>query len=81
MITINVRTATASGRNTVIKPVTTTPAEVFEELNIDISTSMVNMAGTTLRGSKLNETFEELGVDDGSTVTLSAIVKADGAIA
>ena len=79
MITIKVRAAQASVSNTtVIKPITATPNEVFDEIGLDVSTSVVSMAGARLTG-KLNNTFEELGVEDGTAVTLAAIVKADGA--
>jgi hypothetical protein len=40
---------------------------------------MVNLDGTPLSGADFNKTFEELGIEDGSTASLNAIVKADGA--
>ena len=58
---------------------TATPKSVFSELGVDTSTSMVNLDGTPLSGADFNKTFEELGVEDGSTASLNAIVKADGA--
>lgn len=77
MISVNVRTTTA--RKTVSADITATPKAVFNELGVDTSTSMVNLDGTPLSGSDFNKTFEELGVEDGSTTSLNAIVKADGA--
>ncbi len=77
MITINVKTNTT--RRAVIKDVTDTPRSVFAELGIDTSTSMVNIDGAPLTASDFNKSFEELGVADGGTASMAAIVKADGA--
>lgn len=77
MISVNVRTNTA--RKTVSADITSTPKSVFSELGVDTSTSMVNLDGVPLSGADFNKTFEELGVEDGSTASLNAIVKADGA--
>lgn len=77
MLSINVRTNTT--RRTVSADITATPRQVFEELRIDTSTSQVNLNGTILYAADLGQTFEALGVADGSTANLNAIVKADGA--
>jgi sulfur carrier protein ThiS len=77
MLSINVRTNTT--RRTVSQDITATPKEVFNELGIDTSTSMVNLNGTILSGADFNKSFEELGVEDGTSANLNAIVKADGA--
>lgn len=77
MISINVRTNTT--RRTISADITATPKSVFTELGVDTSTSMVNLDGTPLTGVDFNKSFEELGVADGSTAALNAIVKADGA--
>lgn len=77
MISINVRTTTT--RRTVSEDVTATPRQVFDELGVDISRSMVNLNGAVLAAAELNQSFEALGVADGSTANLNAIVKADGA--
>ena len=77
MLSINVRTNTT--RRTVAYDVTATPRQVFNELRIDTSTSMVNLDGTILSGADFDKTFEELRAVDGATVNLNAIVKADGA--
>lgn len=77
MITVNVRTNTT--RRAVSAEITATPREVFTEVGIDASTSMVNLNGMILSGVDFGHTFEELGVADGSTANLNAIVKADGA--
>lgn len=78
MLSINVKTNTI--HRTVIEDVTATPKQVFTELGVDTSTSMVNLNVTILSEADFNKTFEELGVEDGTTVNLHAIVKADGAV-
>lgn len=77
MISVNVRTTTT--RKTISADITSTPREVFTELGVDTSTSMVNLNGAPLSGTDFNKSFEELGVEDGSVASLNAIVKADGA--
>ena len=77
MLSINVRTNTT--RRTVSQDITATPNQVFDELGGDTSTSMVNLNGTILSGADFNKSFEELGVADGTSANLNAIVKADGA--
>ena len=78
MISINVRTNTT--RRTITTDVTSTPRDVFNELGVDTSTSMVNLDGAILSAADFGKTFEELRVADGSTANLNAIVKADGAV-
>lgn len=53
-----------------------TPNEVFNELQMDVSNSIVNVDGTIVRD--LNKTFEELGCEAGGTHYLSSVVKQDG---
>lgn len=77
MISVNVRTN--SFRKTVSVDVTETPKSVFDANHVDISTSHVNLNGAILSGADFNKSFEDLGVEDGSTANLNAIVKADGA--
>lgn len=79
MISVNVRTNSA--RRTVSTDITSTPRDVFAELGVDTSTSMVNLDGAMLSAADFGKTFEELKVADGATVNLNAIVKADGAAA
>ena len=77
MITVNVRTNTT--RRSVAQDVTATPRAVFDELGIDTSTSMVNLNGAVLQAADFAKTFEQLGVADGTSANLNAIIKADGA--
>lgn len=68
-------------RQEVVTEITTTPGKVFDDLGISLAGSMVNLNGATLYGVDLNSSFENLGVTDGSTVSLNSIIKADGAVA
>ena len=77
MIQVNVKTNTA--RRTVNTSIDNTPAGVFSELGFDLSSSKVNLNGMQLSVGDMNSTFEQLGVADGASVGLNAIVKADGA--
>ena len=77
MIKVIVKSNGAAPRETTAE-VNSTPASVFDDLGIDTSGAHVTMAGSTL-GNKIAKSFEELGVSDGSTVTLQSIVKLDGA--
>lgn len=79
MIQLNVRTNTT--RRTITTDVTSTPHSVFGEMGIDTSTSMVNLDGAILSAADFKKSFEALGIADGSTANLNAIVKADGAVA
>lgn len=75
MIRITVKTNVAN--ETIVKPVTATPKEVFDELGIEYSGKSVNVNGTPLIGNDINESFESIGVADGTDVKMHAIVKAD----
>ena len=77
MIQVNVRTNTA--RKTKNTDLSSTPAQVLGDLDIGTAGAMINLDGTILSAVDLNSTFEALGVQDGSTINLNSIVKADGA--
>lgn len=77
MIQVNVKTNTA--RRTISTEVTNTPAKVFADAGLDISSSKVNLNGMQLSVGDMNSSFESLGIADGASVGLNAIVKADGA--
>lgn len=79
MISISVNTSTL--RKSVVEEVTTSPNNVFRELGVDVSRSMVTLNGAMLRPGDFSKTFADLGVDDGSENRLTAVVKADGAAA
>ena len=75
MIKVIVKTSTERKEKT--KNITDTPLSCFD--NDTEPNSHINLNGTTLTLKELNETFEALGVQDGSTVNLNSVVKADGA--
>lgn len=77
---INVEVRGNFGRKAVTVETTATPAEVFESIGMDYSTSMVTLSGEILEKSEVStKSFADLGVADGSRVTMHAIVKATGA--
>jgi len=77
MVQINVSTNTARKIKNV--EITSTPAQVFSELEISTANAMINLDGTILSAVDINSSFEALGVQDGSSVNLNCIIKADGA--
>lgn len=77
MIKVLVKTNTV--RREVVADVNSTPNAVFEEMGISVSGSTVNLNGTILTATDMNSSFTALGANDGTTVNLNSIVKADGA--
>jgi len=77
MIQINVSTNTT--RRTVNAEITATPKQVFDDLGINTSSSMVNLNGNFLYAAEFNKPMSELGVEDGTTANINVVVKADGA--
>lgn len=76
MIKVHVKAAT---RQEVTAEITSTPATVFNDLGISLAGASTNLNGTFLDARTINATFAELGVEDGATVYLNSVVKADGA--
>ena len=77
MITINIRTT--SERKTVVVAPTTTVASVLSDNGIDTAGKVFQINGTSLQASELGKTFADFGGTSGSTMMLSAVVKADSA--
>lgn len=77
MIQITLRTNTI--RKVVTAEVSDTPNQVFTNNGLSVANSMVNLNGTILGAVDINSPFSALGVVDGSTNNLNAIIKADGA--
>ena len=77
MISVCVKTST--GRNTVSVDVNSTPSQVFNNLGVSPAGAQVNLDGTILSAVDQQATFSQLGVADGRSVNLNAVVKADGA--
>ena len=66
-------------RQSVIREVTSTPYDVFNELDIDTCSAMITMNGRIISMEDMRKTFGEMDVEDESAVKLNAIIKADGA--
>lgn len=47
-----------------------TPRQMLEEMNIGFSDGQVQMNGSVLGSSQLNESFETLGTEDGDYITV-----------
>lgn len=47
-----------------------TPRQMLEEMNIGFSDGQVQMNGSVLGSSQLNESFEKLGTEDGDYITV-----------
>lgn len=78
MIQIRVK---ANGATRIVnKEINATPAEVFSDLDLEISKAQITVNGTILTASQINSTFEALGVEDGSEVRIGSVVKTDNAI-
>lgn len=81
MIKITLKTNTV--RKEVTAEMTQTPAGVFANENINTAGSQINLNGTILTAAEMNTTFEALSADigfaDGTSISLSSIIKADGA--
>lgn len=77
MIKVLVKTNTT--RREVTADVTQTPGAVFNDMGVSVAGAVVNLNGTILTATDLNTPFETLGVQDGTSVNLNSIVKADGA--
>ena len=71
------------GTNTERKTVVVEPTEVLADVlaNNDVITSSaaIHLNGSLIPGCDLNNTFEELGVEDDTSAMLIAVVKADSA--
>lgn len=66
-------------RATVTVEANDTPNIAFAAADINPASSVCNLNGTILSATDLNSTFEQLGIADGTSCNLNAIVKADGA--
>lgn len=78
MIKIIVKTNTI--RKERIMDIEDSPSKVFDDLSISPIGSVVNLNGSILISSSINDSFKLLGVEDGSTVNLNCVVKADAGI-
>lgn len=77
MVNITVKTSSINKRDSFEPSVT--PNEVFESFGIGLGGTVVRLDGAIIGARDLDKSLAELGVADGASATLSAIVKADGA--
>lgn len=75
---INVKIKAMGYNRTHVMDVCNTPAEAFDMAGVSISGSTVNVDGQILDREDLNTSFAELGFEVGASVSLNAIIKADG---
>jgi len=72
------------GTNTERKTVLVSPDEVAKEVleknNVNTSSAAIHLNGALLAGVELNNTFAQLGLEDGKDAMLIAVVKADSAM-
>ena len=64
-------------RSTTQYSLSKTPRQAIDELGISIGNGSVHLDGVTLDSTKLDKSFEELGVT--TKAVLTAVVKADAA--
>lgn len=76
---INLTIGTNTERKTVIVEPDAVLADVLAENNVSTTSAAIHLNGSLIPGADLQETFEDLGVEDESNAMLIAIVKADSA--
>ena len=77
MINVSIRTTTE--RKSTVVDVDTKISQVLTDNSIDTTGKVFTLNGANLQTSELGSTFAQCGVEDGQTVMLSAVVKADSA--
>ena len=76
---INLTIGTNTERKTVIVEPTEVLADVLADNAVNVASAAIHLNGSLIPGCDLEETFEDLGVEDGSQAMLIAVVKADSA--
>lgn len=77
MIKLSVGTNTE--RKQIIVEAEQTLAEVLAANDVNVSGCALHLNGTLIAGADVSETFETLGVKDGTSAMLIAVIKADSA--
>ena len=71
------------GTNTERKNVIVEPTEVIGKVlaanNVNTASAAIHLNGSLIPGCDLDQTFEDLGVEDDTQAMLIAVVKADSA--
>lgn len=79
MITVSIRTT--AERKTAIVTKETVLNTVLDDNDIDKTGKVFQINGMSLQASELSKTFADFSINDGDTVMLSAVTKADSALA
>lgn len=77
MVQVKVRTTTNS--STVLAEINETAAAVLAKAEVETAGKSIQLNGMTLSVKDINTKLNELGVEDGTTVMLGCVQKADSA--
>lgn len=76
---INLTIGTNTERKNVIVEPTEILGDVLTENNVNTASAAIHLNGSLIPGCDLDQSFEELGVEDDTQAMLIAVVKADSA--
>lgn len=76
---INLTIGTNTERKNVIVEPTEILGDVLAENNVNTASAAIHLNGSLIPGCDLDQSFEELGVEDDTQAMLIAVVKADSA--
>lgn len=76
---INLTIGTNTERKTVIVAPDDCVRDVLEANDVSTASAAIHLNGSLIPGCDLDDTFEELGVEDDTSAMLIAVVKADSA--
>ena len=76
---INLTIGTNTQRTNVIVDPTEVLGDVLAANNVNVSSAAIHLNGSLIPGCDLDQTFEDLGVEDDTQAMLIAVVKADSA--
>ena len=76
---INLTIGTNTERKTVIVSPEDVVGEVLAENNVNTTSAAIHLNGALIPGCDLDQSFEDLGVEDDTQAMLIAVVKADSA--
>lgn len=77
---IRLTIGTNTKRSIVVVEPETILADVLEEQEVSTAGAALHLNGTLIPGVDIDNSLEELGVQDNTSATLIAVVKADSAV-
>jgi len=77
---IRLTIGTNTKRSTVVVEPETILADVLEEQEVSTAGAALHLNGTLIPGVDIDNSLKELGVQDNTSATLIAVVKADSAV-